>query len=92
MKNINQPEDKFELRAYLESLRLEGLDLNRATEIVSHIRRVMAPYLKYPEDDELRQYYEPVLKNIEKKFEQRDFSPGGLVSVIDDLVGYIQWQ
>ena len=69
------PKDKFELRAYLENIdakspsELESI----ADEIVGNVFEVMDRYRYLPEDDPLRKYYEPPLRQIELAYSLRDF-------------------
>lgn len=100
MENIAQPKtlpkNKHELRDYLESMDLYNpdnvLELSVATEIVENVKRVMAPYLAMPEGDDLRRYYGPAIRGIEKKFSERDFSRRGFLFAVGDLISCLTWE
>ena len=89
-----EPKTKFELIRYLRQINLDDprkdLEWGRADEIVRNVQRVMAPYLTRPEDDNQRQYYEPVIRMIERTFEERDFRRKGFPFAVRTLVNYIE--
>ena len=89
----NLPQDKRELRTYLEALNLHNpIELEqRADEIITNVRRVMTPYVEGERGKPLRDYYVPAVRFIELAFEKRDFRKEFPES-LDFMIGSIEWE